>query len=88
MSTSTSARKHRRKSKSETKEKTGFNLEISTDAQIAFLKGIILGLVVISMVILACFKIFEPVVWSSLMTLAGYVAFANIKSNANEQNNK
>jgi hypothetical protein len=65
------------------KEKTGFNLVISTDTQIALSKGIILGLIVIAMVILAYHKIFEPVVWSSLVITAGYVAFTNRRNNTN-----
>lgn len=86
MATKSSIKKHYRKSQTIRKGNVGFNLEISTDAQITISKGIILGLIILAMVILACYKIFEPVVWSSLLTIAGYVAFANVKSNANERN--
>jgi len=85
MATKASTKKQYKKAKPAQEEKAGFNLEISTDAQIAMFKGVILGLVVVAMVILAYHNIFEPVVWSSLMTIAGYVAFANVRSNANVQ---
>ena len=66
------------------REFTGIHLDISTETQVALSKGIILVIIVIVMGILAYFKIFEPVVWSSLMTMAGYVAFANPKTSSDE----
>ena len=82
MSTKNSNKKISAKSSSH-KEKMSFNLVIRTNTQIALIKGVILGLIITAMVILAYYKIFEPIVWSSLVTIAGYVAFSNGKTKSN-----
>lgn len=69
-------------------EQSGFNLHISTETQIAITKGLILTLIVVVMGFLAYHKINEPVVWSSIMTIAGYVAFANPKTSADGEHKK
>lgn len=71
----------RSKRTSRLQSKNGFALQISTDMQTVLSKAIVLGLIVILMGILAYHRIFEPVVWSSLMTLAGYVALSNPGTN-------
>jgi len=78
-----SSRKNHSPKPSIPKEKVGFSFAITTDTQIALSKGIVLALVVIAMILLAYYKIYEPVVWSSLMTIASYVAFANPRTNTN-----
>ena len=65
-------------------EKAGFRLEISAETQVILSKGIILVIIVVVMGVLAYLEIFESVVWSSLMTIAGYVAFANSKKKTTE----
>jgi len=84
--TTKSSKKNRPTRSSSHKEKVGFSIAISTDTQVALSKAIILALVVIAMIFLAYYKIYEPVVWSSLMTIASYVAFANPRNNTNQHN--
>lgn len=69
-------------------ERSGFNLQISIETQIAIIKGVILTLIVIVMGFFAYYKISEPIAWSSITTLASYVAFANPKASTNKEDKK